>query len=304
MVVLSERRNRREAERLRFPLGDLGIEPARPLLARRRRGAPVVVRPPPAWLLERDVTLPLAAAEELPRVLAYEMDRFTPFKSDEVHWGFHVQSRDIGAGVIRLRLSVVPRFGLLTLTTALERAGAPAALLEFPSRGGAVRTIRIDRPPTRGERRRRRALLLGVWGCVALALAVVAQPLVRQSLARAEVEDRIAALQPGVQQAEALRRRITNASSEADTIARERARLGEPLRILATVTQILPDDTFLTSFSLRDRTLTLEGQSAAAAKLIAGLSADPLIREPAFTAPVTRTEHGADLFALRAKIAP
>ena len=146
--------------------------------------------------------------------------------------------------------------------------------------------------------------MLGAWACASLALAAIAQPLVRQSLALGQVEDRIATLRPLVSRIEALRGRLASATSGADTIARERERLGDPLRVLAAVTAILPDDTFLTTLGLHERTLTIEGQSAAAAKLIGKLAADPMFREPAFTAPVTRTEHGADLFALKAKVAP
>ncbi len=304
LVVLSERRSRREAERLRFTLADAGIAPAEPVLRQRRRGLPVVVRPPASWLLEREVTLPLAAADELSRVLAYEMDRFTPFQADEVYWSFDVQSRDTSAGVLRLRLSVVPRALLLGLVAPLERAGAAPSLLEFGGAGGTVRTLRIERPPTGRERRRRRAVLLGASVCAVLALAAVAQPLIRQSIALGAVDSRIADLQPRIAKVEALRRRLASASTGADAIAREQLRIGNPLRILASLTELLPDDTYLTSFGLHDRTLTLEGQSAAAAKLIGGLSSDPLIQEPAFTAPVTRTQKGDDLFALRARVAP
>lgn len=304
LIVVSERRNRRETERLRFSLADAGFAPAEPLARQRRRDLPVVLRPPPSWLLEREVTLPLAAADELGRVLAYEMDRFTPFQSDEVYWSFQVRSRDAGTGQVRLVLSLVPRALLLGLTAPLERAGAAPSALEFAAPGGMVRIIGIERPPSRQQRRRRRVVLLEAAACAALALAALALPLVRQSVALDSVNARIAALQPRVDKVEALRRRLANAHNGADTIAREEQRIGNPLRVLASLTELLPDDTYLTSFGLHDRTLTLEGQSAAAAKLIGGLSSDPLIQEPAFTAPVTRTRNGTDLFALRAKIAP
>jgi len=303
-VVVSERRNRREAERLRFRLAEAGIAAAEPLLRRRRRDLPVVLRPPASWLLEREVALPLAAADELGRVLAYEMDRFTPFQSDEVYWNYEVRSRDAGAGLLRLRLSVVPRAMLLGLTAPLERAGAAPSALEFAGAGGAARVVRIERPPTRQQQRRRRVVLVEALACALLALAALAQPLVRQSIALEAVNARVAELQPRVAKVEALRRHLANARDGANTIAREEARIGNPLRVLASLTELLPDDTYLTSFGLHDRTLTLEGQSAAAAKLIGGLSSDPLIQEPGFTAPVTRTRSGADLFALRAKIAP
>ena len=71
------------------------------------------------------------------------------------------------------------------------------------------------------------------------------------------------------------------------------------------MTELLPDDTFLSDLSLRQRRLTIGGQSAAAAKLIPGLAADPMFRNPGFTAPVTRSDQlKKDVFSLRAEVAP
>ena len=86
-------------------------------------------------------------------------------------------------------------------------------------------------------------------------------------------------------------------------LAQEMDRTGDVLQTLATVTGILPDDTFLTDFSLRERQMTLSGRSASAPRLITDLSADSAIRNAAFAAPVTRVEGAtADLFSIKAEI--
>jgi general secretion pathway protein L len=85
---------------------------------------------------------------------------------------------------------------------------------------------------------------------------------------------------------------------------RRRTAPADVLRTLAAVTRILPNDTFLTDFSLRNRQMTLSGQSASARRLITGLSADPAIRNAAFAAPITRIEGAtADLFSIKAEVA-
>jgi len=135
---------------------------------------------------------------------------------------------------------------------------------------------------------------------VALAL-----PFGLQSLAIWHEEARIAALQPGVAEAQALRRRLAGQQSGGNAIAAEQARLGDALGALAAMTAILPDATFLNSFTLAQRKLTLAGQSNDAARLIAAMSADPAIRNPSFAAPVTRAATGqADLFSIHAELAP
>jgi general secretion pathway protein L len=77
------------------------------------------------------------------------------------------------------------------------------------------------------------------------------------------------------------------------------------LRVLAKTTEILPDDTHLTDLSLRQRKLSLSGQSAAAAKLIGAIAADPFFKDPAFSAAVTRVQGGKlDAFSINAEIRP
>jgi general secretion pathway protein L len=112
-------------------------------------------------------------------------------------------------------------------------------------------------------------------------------------------------LQPTIRQVEALRRGITADGAGRQVLAKEMERTGDILQVLATVTRILPDDTYLTDFSLRERQMVLGGRSAAAARLITGLSADPTIRDATFAAPVTRIEGAtSDVFSIRAGIAP
>jgi general secretion pathway protein L len=137
-----------------------------------------------------------------------------------------------------------------------------------------------------------------------LALAAVALPFLEQSRASDEVEARIARLKPRVAEADALRRRIAASAAGSDAVTAEHARVGDALQAIAALTDILGDDTTLVGLTLQKRQVTLEGQSAAAAKLITTLSADPTIRNASFAAPVMRSETGADLFSIKAEVAP
>jgi general secretion pathway protein L len=85
-------------------------------------------------------------------------------------------------------------------------------------------------------------------------------------------------------------------------VAAERAQAGDPMSVLATLTSLLPDDTYLFEFAMTGRQVTLRGQSAGSARLIETLAKQPEITDPAFAAPVTRAENGkAELFSIRAQ---
>ncbi len=264
------------------------------------RGRPVCLRLPDGGVLERGASLPLLAERDAAQALSYEIDRLTPFTADEVFWSWTVASRDRAQGRLRLRLAMVPRAGWAPLIEALGRAGVAPGWIE--GRDGAGMLHRIPLGARRAPGPRLTMVLGGV--CAVLAVIALLLPLVLQSVALDRVEARIAALRPAVGRVEAVRREIAAGSTGSEVILAESARLGSPLQALATITDILPDDTYLSDFAMHQRKLTLNGQSAAATRLIGLLSSDPSLRDPSFVAPVTRNESGgADLFSIRTELA-
>jgi general secretion pathway protein L len=303
-VHLSLRRKGRNKELGRFVLDEAGIRAALRMVAAQSTDSVVLVLPGMA-LLEREAILPLAAERDPGRVLHYEMDRITPFAAEEVFWTWTIERRERARGQLHLRLSLTPKAPLQGLFAALSRIGLAPTALEGRVPGGQNRRIALSRPPSRSERWRRRARAAGTAGCAGLAVAAAVQPFVQQSIARNDIEAGIAALRPRVEQAEGIRRRIAAAEAGGDVLAAERARVGDALQAIAVVTRLLPDDTYLTDFALRQRQITLSGESTAAAKLIAALSAEATIRNAAFVAPITRAESShADLFSIRAELVP
>jgi general secretion pathway protein L len=68
---------------------------------------------------------------------------------------------------------------------------------------------------------------------------------------------------------------------------------------------MLPDDTYLTELVQQQRKVTISGRSAAASRLIAILAAGDQLRNPTFTAPVTRIEaNHFEVFTISAEVAP
>lgn len=265
----------------------------------------LTLRLPSGVLLERQVTLPLLAEHDLPRVLAYEMDRLTPFTADELLWTWTIEHRDRARGDLRVRLSFLPKAMLRSLLSVLEQAGAAPWIMEAPGADNEKRRLdpRGNSPGAAGWRRW--SLIVPGTVCAVLGVAAIGLPFVLQALAGRAVEARFAALSPRVARVETMRRELAARAASVDVFAAQQERMGNMLEILAALTDILPDDTYLTELTARQRKLTLNGQSAAAAKLIAALSASQVIRDPAFTAPVVRVENGqADLFSIRAEIVP
>ncbi len=256
---------------------------------------PVMLRLPPGAVLQRDVVLPLAAARSLQAVIGFEMDRLTPFAPDEVFWGTAGAKPDHARGKLGLRLFVVPRAPVAGVSQMLAAMRLAPAFIEVP--GGRIALAGVQKQASRVRQMGVSAL------CVVLAVACLAAPFIRQQIALDAAAQKIAAYQPAAHVALALRQKLDIAASGRAAILQAR-RSGDALQVLATLTTALPDGTWLSDLALKAGDLTMDGQSDNAARLIGLLSAVPGLRDPNFTAPVTRTADGKqDQFSLHADVA-
>jgi general secretion pathway protein L len=268
----------------------------------RQAPSPTLLRVPAHMLLEREVALPLAAERDLDRVLGYEMDRFTPFSAADVYWAHGPVRRDRAKGKLWFRLSVVPKTALARVVETLRLAGREPAALLVPVDGALRRMSLVAEGPASI---RQGAVAVAAFACAVLAIVAAALPIVLQARALSAMEARIERLRPALAEVDGLRRRITASTAGSDALASEEARLGCVLCTVALLTDLLPDDTHLTALGLRQRQVTLSGQSGDAARLIPRLSADAAVSEVAFLSPVTRSGPSrAEQFSLRLVMAP
>ncbi len=304
-VTLLRRIRHRDRPLGRFALDEAGIDGMRAALRSSRRPQRVVLRLAAPSLLEQIVTLPSAAERSIGAVLLHDMDRTTPFRAEAVFWTWAIERHDRARGRLHVRLTLMPRAALDPVIRRLGLAGILPTEIEAPAPDGNLRILPAAADGPERLHRQRRAIKAAAGVCATLAIAAVMLPFAHQALAIWRIEHRIAAVQPSVAEAEALRRRIAGEASGANAVALERARAGDAVAALAAITAILPDNTFLSAFGLTQRRISMTGESQEAALLIPALSADPSIRNPSFAAPVTRTgKNGADLFSIRAELAP
>ncbi len=288
----------------RFALEKAGIVALREAAGLGGRPIPVWLRLPSAALLQKRLTLPLAAERELRGALTYEMDRETPFSADEVWWNWRVEDRDRQRGQLALTLFLVPKSAGQEAIATLRQGGLNPTVISIPTGAGQRHQIALvaDADARQAQSGWTRPLTAA---CAVLALAAIVVPFARQSLALAQADNRIAALKPEVETVRQLRRRLDTIAGTGASQAMEQIGSADMLKALAEVTRILPDDTHLTDFSLHRRKLSLTGQSADAARLIGLLAGDSYFKDPAFAAAVTHIQNTKlDAFSINAEVRP
>jgi len=303
--VLTVIRRRRGAETrvTQQRLDDPGLLSLRAALNGRPGGESVLLRLAGTTLLERPVPLPLAAERDLDRVLAYDMERLTPFSADEVFWAYAVEARDRARARLLVRLTFIPKTSVQEIIDLLSGCAGRPNLIEAATPSGP-RIIRLQHEGSGGRIARLSPRSAGIV-LATLAFLLLISPFARQSLDLADAQSQLDALAPRIKQVNTLRNRINGIGAGGDAVASETKRLGDMLEAVAAITEILPDDSYLTEFTMRERKMALSGQSTSAPKLISLLSADEHIRNPSFTAPVTKSpDNKRDVFAISADLAP
>jgi general secretion pathway protein L len=250
--------------------------------------------------LQRDIVLPAAVEAHIPNILTNDMGRLAPFSAAEIFWNWRIVQRDEARKRLTVQFWYVPRRALQPLLEALGGFHVVPAELEVVGPTGQVLRLSLQEPSRNRNTPR--------WVPVAAALVLlagVAVPFAMQSAKLSALDQQLSAVEPRAQRAERLRERLTFREPGPAARAAEVRRVGDVLEVLAAVTDALPDDTVLADLTFRERKITITGSSAEAALLIAALSSFPLIRDPAFAAPIVHDPASSrDSFSLHADIAP
>ena len=257
-------------------------------------------------ILSKVVILPAATERDLTQVLAFEMDRETPFSLEELFWGYRIAERDRQRGQLTLHLRLITRGTLAPLINALAEAGISPKYAKIA--GGPDDGMTL---PLHDTDQRKRPSATGIlrWAAASvftvLAVIAVAAPFFRQAHDIAELDQQIAAGRAAATQAEQLRGDISRLTGAGNLLKREREEAGDPLVTLAALTEMLPDDTYLTELQQQQHKVVFGGRSAAASRLISAVAAGRQLRNPAFVAPVTRMEAAhMEVFSISAETVP
>lgn len=259
---------------------------------------------PAAHVLRRRLVLPLAARDNLRQVVGFDLDRQTPFRAEDIHFGV----RDLGAGGSEGRfvaeLAATPRSALDPLLDEIAALGVSPDRVDVADGHelAGVDLLPPSRAPRRLDRRRRLNLLL-VATIVLLALGVMAMWLHNRQASLEAMRAEVESMEGDAQRVKALRQKLTDSAGASGFLARRKTESAAVLPVLEELTQRLPDDTWLERFTLNaSGQLGFQGQSPQAARLIDALKGARSIGDPSFQGTIQADPtSGKERFYMQAK---
>ena len=253
-------------------------------------GTDIVLQLGAEQVLHKVLDLPLAAEDGLRDLLYFELDRQTPYRPDQVRYDFRVAGRDVATGRMEVELLVAP-------VEAVERLVAQAA--DWGLKPSTVTVAGVDDPadpafdlsgeapaaPSRGGR-----LGLAVLAVLAAGLftAAVWMPLEAQRLAALEAEATLAGARKAAVAAADLRDKLDRKAMAGSFLVRRKSAATMMTAVLADLTRLLPDDTWLFELHVRGAEVRARGYAPAASSVLELIERAPAFRSARFTSPVTR----------------
>lgn len=256
--------------------------------------AKVVLRLTGQDALVRELILPSATKENLHQVIAYELDRYTPFKAEQVYFAIQSPRHSTDAEHIKVLLILTTRSLFNTLCKDVKALGISPVLADYEA---VANDYEYDAetynllpdwlsPQIAKTPQRIHTALLSL--AIALCVAIMVLPVWFEY-------DSVQVLSKKVQKAEKEAKEINALQSEIDSITQQTQHLLDKknaapsvLAMLNTLSGLMKDDTWLAYLHYSEGRLQIQGESPAAATLIALLENSSVFTNPAFVSPVTQ----------------
>ena len=197
--------------------------------------------------------------------------------------------------VARQRLDGLPpeHRGALQLAIAVVSGRATRPLELLPA---TVRPRRLTRP---------QAITAGMAAAtVVLGIVALLAPGWREQRHLSRLNTEIARLEPTVKEADRVLRELERKRKLIATADGVEAAAIRPLPVLRDLTELLPNEAWLTTVSLDPKGVELTGAAAAASALIPLLENSPRLERVEFSSPVTRSRDNKEQFRIRAAWEP
>ncbi|WP_445370617.1 PilN domain-containing protein [Methylomonas sp. HW2-6] len=255
--------------------------------------AECLLRLNPGQALQKRLFLPAAAQENLQQVVGFELDRYTPFSTEQVYFAANVLGKT-EFGQIEVLLVLTPKPLLDDCLARLQALGVQPAAVDF-SPATTVYPANVPRYTLLPEQYRPRPnnwVRTVHWSLNALLLlllvAALAWPVWQEGEAVDTLKRQLKTLEKETTLIEAQQSEIDALREQTQRLIGIKSDSPSLVAVLNELSVLLKDDTWLTHYQYAEKRLQIQGQSPAASSLIGVLEASPYFSNVSFVSPLTQ----------------
>lgn len=242
--------------------------------------------------LYKIIYLPAAAQENLQQVVSFELDRYTPFKPDQVYFSTVILGKT-ELGQLQVLLVVAPKnildaqLDILHGWHAHPHRVAVQAGDGLPQGDDAYNLLPARYRQKVGKLEQSTHWLLTLLMALLIS-AVLVWPVWQQQQSVEMLKNAIKGLEKQTHIVEAQQKEIDDLHAETQKLIDLKQKAPALLPVLDELTKLLKDDTWLTHMQFSDQQMQIQGQSPAASALIGLLESSPYFSNVSFVSPLTQ----------------
>jgi len=244
--------------------------------------------------IHRELALPAAAKENLLQVVAYELDRFTPFKAEQVYFAVKALDTDNEPGQIKVVVILTTRELLDGLCEDLKAMDISLLFADYQGFAnnlddhyGAYNLLpeRFRQKSANTPRLIHAALLVSA---ILLLVTALALPVGLQYQAVNALAEKVKVIEKDAKKIKSLQQEVDSVINETQKLLDEKRARPAMVMMLNELSRLIKDDTSLAYLQYSEGHLQIQGESPAASTLIGVLEASDLFNNARFVSPVTQ----------------
>ncbi len=258
------------------------------------KDAEVVLRVPKDQSIKQDIFLPVAAESNTQQVLTYELDKYTPFNKDQVHFDTIKFEKKKDASHIQLLLILVKKETLQvlydkSLSLGLTPHFADSENQKVISGDSASRYNLLPANLCKKSDKTPFFIMLGsILLSFILLVILFVYPLNRLDTGIERLKRHTRLVENVAQEIEQSKKGVDFLYSTTKKVIEKQNELPAMVDVIDTVSQIFNDETWVSQFRFVKKSLQLTGQSVNASSLIELLEKEPIFHNAKFISPVTK----------------
>jgi general secretion pathway protein L len=259
--------------------------------------------------LAKTVNLPLAAQANVAQVVGYELDRYSPFKAEQVYFTTRIERIDTEAMQIVAQLLLTPKKVLENLYKDCKNLGITPSFVDVENFPNDLQNLHFAynllpqnlQPKVKNTSRWIIGGLLTLL--VLLSFSSLILPVFLEYQAVEGLRNKISNIDKEVKAVKNLQAEMDSLREETQLLINEKTAAPPVVAILNEISALMSDDSWLSYLQYNDGQIQLQGESKAASNLLADLEASDYFAKVSFASPVTQDKaSGLERFQITAEI--
>ncbi|MGJ8662316.1 MAG: PilN domain-containing protein [Marinicella sp.] len=263
---------------------------------------------PEAGVLARNVAMPIAVINDIDSVLSFELDKYIPFKVEDVVFSYRKGDVVEGSEKFPIMLTAIKKKELSHLIDLFETKGLQLSSIDV-NLGTAEAPAKLGVNLLPKEIRKKKDWTKIKWNAALGFVAILLLGFVMYSSLdnkRAKIESleaQVSELKKDARRAKLLETQLNESIQAANFLGNLKENMPSRLLMLKELTQMIPSNTYLTRIMIDEARLEVVGQSDNANALVPILNQSSIWYEPQIIGNVTQDARtGKEKFTIKSEL--